>query len=296
MRERVRRIRQLAAQPPAKAVAAGAAVFAVLYLAVGIGVLGFNMAALSWAWWGWTLGRPVVLTLAAFAGVALYAGRLKRDASRDAVAEIIERREVWTAVDMAQAVAVGVGVFAVLYLAEGMRLFAGHGWWYVLVWVWVTWGISWRLVFNVGAFAAVAVYAARLKLETLQEFDTGPAVARMEVEIARWQEQAESARRDAQLCREELRGARKAAKDAEIRAVAAEFSEQMGRAMEEAARGKGGASSGGRDEKFTATKNAFARMFHPDNVKSSDLEKVIRAEIFKEFWREIEIIEGKRRK
>jgi hypothetical protein len=53
------------------------------------------------------------------------------------------------------AAAFAVGVFAFLYLAEGMRLFAGHSWWYVL-----TWGIAAGLpAQDAGAFAQGNVVA-----------------------------------------------------------------------------------------------------------------------------------------
>ena len=50
-----------------------------------------------------------------------------------------------------------------------------------------------------------------------------------------------------------------------------------------------GASDG--DGKFRAAKRAFARLYHPDNVNTEGFDKVIRVEIFKEYWRELEAIE-----
>jgi len=38
-------------------------------------------------------------------------------------------------------------------------------------------------------------------------------------------------------------------------------------------------------------KQAFARLHHPDRVQADGIERVIRTEIFKEFWRELERIE-----
>ena len=38
-------------------------------------------------------------------------------------------------------------------------------------------------------------------------------------------------------------------------------------------------------------KQAFARLHHPDRVQADGVERVIRTEIFKEFWRELERIE-----
>jgi len=47
--------------------------------------------------------------------------------------------------------------------------------------------------------------------------------------------------------------------------------------------------SGG--DRFAAVKRAFARLYHPDQRRGSALESVVRAEVFNEFWPEIERIE-----
>ncbi len=43
--------------------------------------------------------------------------------------------------------------------------------------------------------------------------------------------------------------------------------------------------------RFRAAKLAFARMYHPDRGSGSDMDRLIRAQVFKEFWAELERIE-----
>ncbi len=45
------------------------------------------------------------------------------------------------------------------------------------------------------------------------------------------------------------------------------------------------------DVKFRQAKNAFARLYHPDQVSGDDREKRLRVEMFKEFWDELERID-----
>lgn len=47
----------------------------------------------------------------------------------------------------------------------------------------------------------------------------------------------------------------------------------------------------GQDAKFRQAKNAFARLYHPDQVTGDDREKRLRIDIFKEFWDELERID-----
>jgi len=47
----------------------------------------------------------------------------------------------------------------------------------------------------------------------------------------------------------------------------------------------------GQDAKFRQAKNAFARLYHPDQVTGDDREKRIRVDLFKEFWDELERID-----
>jgi hypothetical protein len=45
------------------------------------------------------------------------------------------------------------------------------------------------------------------------------------------------------------------------------------------------------DLKFKQARTAFARMYHPDRMQGDGDEKRVRAELFKEFWEELERIE-----
>lgn len=45
------------------------------------------------------------------------------------------------------------------------------------------------------------------------------------------------------------------------------------------------------DAKFKQARTAFARMYHPDGVRGDSDEKRIRAELFKEFWDELDRID-----
>lgn len=47
----------------------------------------------------------------------------------------------------------------------------------------------------------------------------------------------------------------------------------------------------GQDVKFRQAKNAFARLYHPDQVTGDDREKRLRIDLFKEFWDELERID-----
>ncbi len=43
--------------------------------------------------------------------------------------------------------------------------------------------------------------------------------------------------------------------------------------------------------KFRAAKLAFARLYHPDRGGSSEMDRLVRSQVFKEFWAELERIE-----
>jgi hypothetical protein len=43
--------------------------------------------------------------------------------------------------------------------------------------------------------------------------------------------------------------------------------------------------------KFRAAKLAFARLYHPDRGGTSEMDRLIRSQVFKEFWSELERIE-----
>jgi hypothetical protein len=47
----------------------------------------------------------------------------------------------------------------------------------------------------------------------------------------------------------------------------------------------------GTNSKFKMVKNKFSQMYHPDKINGDRFEKMIKQEIFKEFWQEIKIIE-----
>lgn len=44
-------------------------------------------------------------------------------------------------------------------------------------------------------------------------------------------------------------------------------------------------------ERFAAVKRAFARLYHPDQPGGSHLDPALRAQVFNEFWPQIEQIE-----
>jgi hypothetical protein len=47
----------------------------------------------------------------------------------------------------------------------------------------------------------------------------------------------------------------------------------------------------GNDEKYRALKKFIAREFHPDNVRADGIERLVRTEVFKTIWAQIEEIE-----
>lgn len=75
---------------------------------------------------------------------------------------------------------------------------------------------------------------------------------------------------------------------AEDRARRAEERAAMLKIEVERLRGAAAAISG---ERFTAVKRAFARLYHPDQSSGSHLEPALRAQVFNEFWPQIEQIE-----
>jgi hypothetical protein len=54
---------------------------------------------------------------------------------------------------------------------------------------------------------------------------------------------------------------------------------------------KARATNSAPSNKFAVAKREFARMFHPDSNRFSGIEKLIRAELFKEFWATLEKID-----
>jgi hypothetical protein len=57
------------------------------------------------------------------------------------------------------------------------------------------------------------------------------------------------------------------------------------------AKAEGSEAQAAGDDRFKHAKRAFARLFHPDNRHGSDTEHRVRADMFKEFWGELEKIE-----
>lgn len=55
--------------------------------------------------------------------------------------------------------------------------------------------------------------------------------------------------------------------------------------------GSGKHYAGAPDAKFKQARTAFARMYHPDCVQGDADERRIRAELFKEFWEELDRID-----
>jgi chromosome segregation ATPase len=46
------------------------------------------------------------------------------------------------------------------------------------------------------------------------------------------------------------------------------------------------------DAKFVTAKREFAKLYHPNNSRFSGIEKLVRAELFKEFWEVLERIDN----
>lgn len=70
------------------------------------------------------------------------------------------------------------------------------------------------------------------------------------------------------------------------------YKEEVARLQRKAAGGSEESASA--DRKFRKAKSAFARLYHPDRLADDGPENRIRTEIFKEFWDELQRIEGGR--
>jgi len=79
------------------------------------------------------------------------------------------------------------------------------------------------------------------------------------------------------------------ARRAEERAAMLKIEVERLRSASAAAAAPGSSGTGG--DRFTAVKRAFARLYHPDQRVTSRLEAAVRAEVYNEFWPEIEAIE-----
>ncbi len=51
-------------------------------------------------------------------------------------------------------------------------------------------------------------------------------------------------------------------------------------------------STNNSDSKFKKVKHTFSQMYHPDKIVGDKFEKMIKQEIFKEFWQEIKKIDA----
>ncbi len=60
-----------------------------------------------------------------------------------------------------------------------------------------------------------------------------------------------------------------------------------------AGRGREGAAMSSGEAKLRDAKSAFARLFHPDQARGDVRELEIRAEMFKQYWVELERIENR---
>jgi regulator of protease activity HflC (stomatin/prohibitin superfamily) len=182
----------------------------------------------------------------------------------------------------------GAAVFAALYLAVGLG-FSRNTFWGLVAWpYWALDWVFWRVdLAALAAFGGVAYYVYRLKLKLLRCDPEKVRQMEKDMESGRdemlrvWAEQeeareewkkrlaaAEAAARDAQSAQKRAEAEAAAAKDAQSKRTA----------------------GGSDDGKFREARRAFARLYHPDNVKGQGLDKMIRAEIFKEYWRELETI------
>ncbi len=89
-----------------------------------------------------------------------------------------------------------------------------------------------------------------------------------------------------QELRQRLLRAEERARQAEDRAAYLKFEiEKLRAAPAAASAGLAG------EARFKAVKRAFARLYHPDQAQCGDLERVVRTQVFHEFWPEIERIE-----
>ena len=67
--------------------------------------------------------------------------------------------------------------------------------------------------------------------------------------------------------------------------------DDLKRRLKQAQEGQGPTNTPSEDGRFQQVRRKFAQMYHPDNSTGDGIEKLIRSEIFKEFWKELEAIE-----
>jgi hypothetical protein len=186
-----------------------------------------------------------------------------------------------------EAALAGLAAFAGLYFAVVVTIHQiGMLWRYALIW-----GVNFAPRVTVPVLTAFAVFAVivwRLRLKVLRIKGQGARVRELEGELVaakEYQETLKTTVMEAVFAFEQANAraekAEEQAEEARARALAAEMN----------ARRAGAGKGGGGDEKFAAAKRAFARLYHPDNIRAEGLDKLIRAEIFKEYWRELEAID-----
>jgi hypothetical protein len=83
-----------------------------------------------------------------------------------------------------------------------------------------------------------------------------------------------------------------AVKNQELTAQAREISELKQAVFELQKQLAALTGAGPADAKFAAAKREFAKMYHPNNNRFSGLEKLVRAELFREFWVVLERIDA----
>lgn len=218
--------------------------------------------------------------------------------------ESIDRFRTLARTTEEKAVLNGLAVFAVLYLhvaassyAIGMT-FGGAS--LIKALLWPLFGLLWFAVQTLAVFGGVAFYIYWLKRGLLRAEEMEARAAHWktvsEDSARRWSEEMKR-REEAEARAAEARagagsGNDEALRKAEARAAAAEKRAAAAEARAAAAEAvKGNPNAGGGTDKLREAKRTFARLYHPDNVHGSGIDKMVRAEIFKEFWRELERIE-----
>jgi hypothetical protein len=221
-----------------------------------------------------------------------------------------------------------VAVFLVLYLAVGVGVY-GHGFTFGNVWLALTWpyqmlALTQVVVLVLAAFTGVSLFVGWLKGRYLLADKTAtealakpweslwqtpppePQTAQtgeLEAELAALRGkvkilQANLENETRQSAQARMRAAEAEAKlhKAEIRAAAAETNARYAKQRAEGDAGNGSpppdeaAAGKGGDKKFKRAKRVFAKMYYPDPTQKG-LEKMLREQIYKEFWQVLEAID-----
>jgi hypothetical protein len=268
-------------------------VYAFLHLAIGARLFaGYN-------WW-WVLvwapnWRVLVFHHCVFAAVAVlvYVLRLQGLTGMPLI-QPGKFRPVIDRVLTANAALTAAAVFLGLYLAVGGGIY-GLNVRYALTWPYQLFALPQAVLVVLAAFAGVSLFVYRLRLGA----GDSPQALALEAELASCREQERDLRirflageENYKAAVRRIEAAEGKVREAEKKAAAAE--ERASRAERGSGQHTGqstGGSAGGADQKFQAARKAFVRLYHPDNVKVEGLDRMIRQEIFKEFWRELEAIQ-----